>query len=229
MSKKIKRDSVVTRAKILIEAERLFSEKGFDATSVDEIAKKANVNKALIYYYFKSKDDILDALFSSAVKDIVSMIEEIFEDFSLEEREVERMFNLISDLISQKKEIIKVMYMESLKRLDRKEKPYLFNIADFFIDSEVETIFSLIKSRGYEIPRDMDKKFMAVCEFFTGFIPLVNYIVFGDMWSKNFNISEEKMKEYFLRAFKMTHVAYHSSMLSQIIEKRGVIGIQNDK
>ncbi|MCX7725276.1 MAG: TetR/AcrR family transcriptional regulator [Chitinispirillaceae bacterium] len=229
MEKRIKRDSAVTRAKILIEAERLFSEKGFDATSVDEIAKKSNVNKALIYYYFKSKDDILEALFSSAVKEIISMIEEIFEDFSLEESEIERMFDLISGLISQKKKIIKVMYMESLKRLEKNEKPYLFNVADFFINSEVETLFSLVKKSGYEIPQTMDKRFMAVSEFFTGFIPLVNYVIFGEMWSKYFNIPIEKVREIFLKAFRMTHVAYHKSILLQVTEKSININSKKNK
>ena len=41
---------------ILQVAEQLFAEEGFDGTSVRDIAKKANVNIAMISYYFGSKE-----------------------------------------------------------------------------------------------------------------------------------------------------------------------------
>ena len=44
-------------------AEILFAEKGFNGTSVRDIAEKANVNLAMISYYFGSKDKLLEALF----------------------------------------------------------------------------------------------------------------------------------------------------------------------
>ena len=45
-------------------AEILFAEKGFNGTSVRDIAEKANVNLAMISYYFGSKDKLLEALFA---------------------------------------------------------------------------------------------------------------------------------------------------------------------
>ena len=42
------------REKIMKVAVSLFAKKGFDAATVDEIAAKAKVNKALIYYYYKN-------------------------------------------------------------------------------------------------------------------------------------------------------------------------------
>ena len=40
----------------------LFTQKGYDGTSLREIAEKLGVTKAAIYYHFASKDDILMAL-----------------------------------------------------------------------------------------------------------------------------------------------------------------------
>ena len=40
----------------------LFTEKGFDGTSLREIAERLGVTKAALYYHFASKDDILMAL-----------------------------------------------------------------------------------------------------------------------------------------------------------------------
>jgi AcrR family transcriptional regulator len=48
-----------TRATILAAAETEFAEKGFDRASVRGIAKVAGVDPALIYHYFRSKDDVL--------------------------------------------------------------------------------------------------------------------------------------------------------------------------
>ncbi len=51
-----------TREKILDTAERLFSEKGFDATSLRHIIAEAGVNLAAIHYHFGSKQELLDEL-----------------------------------------------------------------------------------------------------------------------------------------------------------------------
>ncbi|MFV0607332.1 MAG: TetR/AcrR family transcriptional regulator [Niabella sp.] len=48
---------------ILKKAEELFSEKGFDATSVRDISKRAKINIAMISYYFGSKEKLMEELF----------------------------------------------------------------------------------------------------------------------------------------------------------------------
>ena len=50
------------REHILMVAEKLFGENGFDGTSVRDIAHHANVNLAMISYYFGSKEKLLEAL-----------------------------------------------------------------------------------------------------------------------------------------------------------------------
>ncbi|HEY6472635.1 MAG TPA: TetR family transcriptional regulator [Acidimicrobiales bacterium] len=51
-----------TRDRILDVALELFTEQGFDGTSLREIAERLGVTKAALYYHFESKDDILLAL-----------------------------------------------------------------------------------------------------------------------------------------------------------------------
>jgi AcrR family transcriptional regulator len=65
------------REKILSVAGRLFWQKGYLGTSIDEIARAANVNKASIYYYFKNKTEILYEVASNellALNELVSPI-----------------------------------------------------------------------------------------------------------------------------------------------------------
>lgn len=56
------------RDRILRAAEALFAERGFDATSIGEIALRAHVNRALLYYYFEHKEDLYHALLREGVE-----------------------------------------------------------------------------------------------------------------------------------------------------------------
>jgi AcrR family transcriptional regulator len=51
--------AITVRARISEAAVALFSEKGFDATSVQEIVERAEVTKGAMYHYYRSKDDLL--------------------------------------------------------------------------------------------------------------------------------------------------------------------------
>jgi AcrR family transcriptional regulator len=55
------------RARILDASARLFAEHGFDGTSTKLIATEAGVPSSLLFYYFRTKDTILDALFDDNV------------------------------------------------------------------------------------------------------------------------------------------------------------------
>lgn len=61
-------------------AETLFAEKGFNGTSVRDIAEKANVNLAMISYYFGSKDKLLEALFSYRGEHLKLKMENMIQD-----------------------------------------------------------------------------------------------------------------------------------------------------
>ena len=53
------RDREVKREAVLRTAARLFNEKGFHATSLDDVAERLEVTKPTLYYYVASKDEIL--------------------------------------------------------------------------------------------------------------------------------------------------------------------------
>jgi len=61
---KKRRDAKATKEKIIKNAMLLFSKNGYDATTTDEIAKVSDVNKAMIYYYFKNKSALYGAVMS---------------------------------------------------------------------------------------------------------------------------------------------------------------------
>lgn len=59
MSDLVNRRAAQTRAEIVDAAMAVFAEQGFDATSMDDIARSAGVSRRTIYRYFDTKDDLL--------------------------------------------------------------------------------------------------------------------------------------------------------------------------
>jgi TetR/AcrR family transcriptional regulator len=58
MSDQQSADTLETREKILATATRLFSEQGFDTTSLSQVAREAGVSKALIFWHFDCKEKL---------------------------------------------------------------------------------------------------------------------------------------------------------------------------
>jgi len=71
------------QVQIMETAEILFAEKGFNGTSVRDIAEKAHVNLAMISYYFGSKDKLLESLFGYRGEHLKLKVESIIEDKAL--------------------------------------------------------------------------------------------------------------------------------------------------
>jgi len=54
-----------TREKIIQSAKELFSKKGYNHTTVEDIVKHAGLSKGAFYFYFKSKDQLMEELINS--------------------------------------------------------------------------------------------------------------------------------------------------------------------
>src|SRR5215470_11468661 len=63
-----------TRARLRELSLQLFAEQGYEKTSLREIAEHLGVTKAALYYYFKSKEDIVRSLVEDYVADLDELI-----------------------------------------------------------------------------------------------------------------------------------------------------------
>jgi AcrR family transcriptional regulator len=70
--------------KIVNVARTLFAKKGYSDTSLSDIAREMNFRKASLYYYFKSKDEILQQIFKSEWERGESILDGIPTDLDLE-------------------------------------------------------------------------------------------------------------------------------------------------
>ena len=65
----VKKDEI--QSKILETAQRLFIKRGYENTSLKQIAEKSNISKSNIYRYYRSKEDIYEKLASSAREAVI--------------------------------------------------------------------------------------------------------------------------------------------------------------
>lgn len=90
-----------TRDRIQQVALKLFTEKGYDNTSLREIAELLDVTKAALYYHFKSKEEILE----SVAADIKSSVQELIEWAEAQPQTLEsrkQILHRLSDLLESR-------------------------------------------------------------------------------------------------------------------------------
>ena len=104
---------------ILEAAEGLFATKGYDGTSVRDIAQEAGVNIAMISYYFGSKEKLLQAVFEMRTRYVTEQIESMLRDETLEP--MDKVFKLIDNYIERimsQQQFHKIMVREQITQKD---------------------------------------------------------------------------------------------------------------
>lgn len=100
------------QVEILQVAERLFAEEGFDGTSIRTIAKEANVNIAMISYYFGSKEKLLEALIIHRISSARIQLENIFNDNLSTIEKVDRLVELYISRINKNRYMYQILHFE---------------------------------------------------------------------------------------------------------------------
>ncbi|AIQ57958.1 TetR/AcrR family transcriptional regulator [Paenibacillus borealis] len=80
---RIVKEAEIRRNEILDAAEELFGQKGFDGTSTGDILGKVGIARGTLYYHFKSKEDIMDALIERTNANILGAAQHIAADKSI--------------------------------------------------------------------------------------------------------------------------------------------------
>ena len=77
-----KTKDTTTETTILNAAETIFQQKGMDGARMQEIADEAGINKALLHYYYRSKQLLFEAVFKSAFSLLAPQMNKILNDDS---------------------------------------------------------------------------------------------------------------------------------------------------
>src|SRR5688572_17115475 len=74
----------IRSAELLDCAQRLFFERGYDGTTVNDIIREAGVSKGAFYHYFVSKEALLEALSVRMTRDFIDDLQLVLDDRSLD-------------------------------------------------------------------------------------------------------------------------------------------------
>lgn len=102
----------MTREKILQAAKKLFEQKGFESTSVREIAALAGVNVALINYHFGSKELLLGALVEESTASVFSLLSDITKSSLPPQEKLDQALSVFVDKVFVNKQYYQMIHRE---------------------------------------------------------------------------------------------------------------------
>lgn len=162
-------------------AERLFANKGFDGTSVRDIADEADINIAMISYYFGSKEKLMEAIFEERMGHVKMRVGSLINDSSI--TPIAKVNILIDDHIErvmQKQNFSRLMLCE----LVTNKNPIVVKAANQLKVKNAEVVNELIKDG--QAKGDFKKNIDVV---------LMLNTMFGTVWQAM--ISQDYYREFY--------------------------------
>jgi TetR/AcrR family transcriptional regulator len=173
-----KKDS--TEDKILEAAKNVFVSKGMEGARMQEIADEAGINKALLHYYFRSKERLFEAIFSEIIKFAFPKITRIAQSDEPFVSKIEQVVDAYIDLL------IKHPFIPGfvMKELNRDPSGLFKMVVKFGLNPQI--IFDQIQlamDRGEIVqmqPRHLAANIISMCIFPFAARPLVSFVLFKD-------------------------------------------------
>lgn len=205
------RDADATRARILDSARSVFSEIGYDGARMDDIASRAGVNKALIYYYYKSKEKLLETLFAEFLTRIGERVTDVANDpaMMLDEKAMTGLFERSLEFMEQHEDLLRIVMMESLKKNTR--SPMVLRGLDAWRGDHIKELLGTAADAGMDVGDDLPQ--LLVTEFFTNSMPLIMFVLLNQHWEKHFGVSPESLRGQFIKAMLSTHIRHHQHQI----------------
>jgi len=132
----------VKQLQLLDSAEVLFSQKGFDGTSVRDIAESAGINTAMISYYFGSKEKLMEEIFERKSLNIREKVDNLLKDDSLDP--FQKMYSLVDEYIEgifQKRVFHRILLCEQIIN----QNPHIIQLMEKMKTRNSECINDLIR------------------------------------------------------------------------------------
>ena len=194
-----------TEDKILDAATEIFLNKGMEGARMQEIADKASINKALLHYYFRSKDKLFDAILTKIMNLAFPQISKILFSANPFVEKVEQVIDIYITLLLKHPQLPTFM----IKEMNR-EGSLLFK----FIEKQhvsVQPIFKEIQDamdRG-EIrrmkPEHLVVNMLSVCVFPFAARPMIKNVALNgqdDLLNEFLEQRRTEVKEFVLKAIK---------------------------
>lgn len=169
-----------TEEKILDAAHKVFIQKGMDGTRMQEIADTAGINKALLHYYFRSKQKLFEAIFKKVFKQIFPKIESlILSDLPIEEK-LGVFIGSYTDVL-QKNPFLPTFILKEINR-DPEFLAYVIK-SQGINPTQIFNMFEMEMQNGKIVkmdPRELMVNVLSLCIFPFAAKPLMSLLFFDD-------------------------------------------------
>jgi AcrR family transcriptional regulator len=197
--------TTTTRNRILTAATKLFADKGFDATGIDEIARNVGITKSVIYYHFKNKDEILGTIIQDFIEESIKIKEKQAASFLQDPKQtVKPVIDMIIAFCREHVDIFRIIMMETMKR--GPDSP-LFTLWDANID-----IGKKVVDDTAVLDSSIFKQEWLLEAYFMLFVPVISFFVYVDDWGDHYGVDTSKTIEMFqsiLTRFYTNYVVPH--------------------
>jgi TetR/AcrR family transcriptional regulator len=197
-----------TEERIVEAAREVFIEKGMDGTRMQEIADRAGINKALLHYYFRTKEKLFAKIFLMVFGKITNMLSEVMtSDLSLEDK-VRTFVAGYTDLLMANPFLPNFIFNE-LTRNPQVLFEHFENL-NFAPEKFVEPLQAELDKRGIKITStDFMVNILSMVIFPIVARPLITYKIFGgdkEAYLKFLKNRKETITEFVLNALKVSQV-----------------------
>lgn len=182
------------RARIWAIAQEEFADKGYAGARVDEIARRADVNKALIYYYFKSKDNLLRSIIGEFFSELLELKKSFMDGGCMHDEAYRRqVFDRIYGFLRQRKPVIRIILREMAKGEDEAEEIIL-------LLKPLTNLFARhLSAMGFAVGPD-DVKIIIQSTFF-GMVPLLMFVIMEEKLAHYLGEDASRIMDSFHREF----------------------------
>ncbi len=170
---------MTTPEKILAAARKEFADKGLEGARVDRIARAAGVNKAMIYYHFRSKESLYDTVIEEFLDRIKVFLEETLEKVADPEELLLAIARFYVQVFESSPETPPILLREMAAGGDRARKLFARMISEVEAPQRIRSRFEDGARRG--VLRRLDPpqafvSFVGMNLFYLMFSPLINSI-----------------------------------------------------
>lgn len=108
-----------TEEKIFQAAQTIFQKRGFEGARMQEIADEAGINKSMLHYYYRSKDNLFLEVFKAGVKKVFPRVLGILSSGQPLSRKVEEIVNFYHEMYEQNPHLPSFVVYEMNQHPDR--------------------------------------------------------------------------------------------------------------
>jgi AcrR family transcriptional regulator len=193
--------AVIEEKKIVIEnaAKQLFIKRGFHATAMRDISRRAEVSLGNLYNYYRTKEEILESIIEKYLIVVDENLKNVFDQIEepLEPESLLKMSRLVGDVVDQHQDFWLLMYIDVLEFENRHFRKMFENLTENLRRRFGES-FETARKRG-----DLQDGIDPAIAFTAAYMQFFNYFLVEKLFGGNshFGIDDDAVMESLTKIF----------------------------